>query len=91
MPDWKRLKIAEGLSLYSELLPGVMRGSLKYVLDKLAEVVAREQIEESDMPMDDVIGRFDPRESDAIQWNGKLLFQLRIRLFMRSNSFSFTC
>jgi integron integrase len=79
MPTWKRLKIAQGLALYSELHSGVMHGSLRYVLDKLAEVVEREQIEESDMPMEDVIGQIDPRESDAIQ-----SFRRRLRLMGRA-------
>ena len=56
------MMIVEGLLLCAELHPGVMRGSLNVVRAKLTELAAKEKFVESDIPMEDVIGRINPRE-----------------------------
>jgi len=79
MPAWKRLKVVEGLMFYAEMKPGVARESLASMRHKLEEQKARELFEETDFPLEEVIGKINPKESDAIQ-----AFRRRLRLMGRA-------
>ena len=67
MPAWKRLKIVEGLILYGQMQPRVCRQRLEPLRVKLHQLAAAERLQEDEIPIEDVVGRIDPREADVLQ------------------------
>lgn len=75
MPAWKRLKIVEGLILYGQMHPRASRQRLEPLRVKLQELATDERLREGEIPIEDIVGRIDPREPDVLQ---SLRRQLRL-------------
>jgi integron integrase len=67
MPAWKRLKVVEGLIFYCERIRRSSSPRLGTVRAKLQQLAAREGLAEGEIPIEDVIGKINPREPDVIQ------------------------
>lgn len=67
-PTWKRLKIAQALSLYKAEFLRDAGERLDDICDQLARLAARERgMETEDFPAGDLIGAIDPSEPPVIQ------------------------
>ena len=78
MPTWKRIKIVEGLIWYRNRVRKSTMPRLEPLRAKLQEVLVKEKHSEEDGPMEDVVGKIDPREPDVIQ---EMRRALRLKLF----------
>ena len=67
MPAWKRLKIVEGLIFYCEQIRRSRIHHLATLRAKLQELAAREGLAEDEIPIEDVIGKINPRDPDIVQ------------------------
>ena len=66
-PTWKRIKIVQGLIWYRNHVRKSPNPPLEPIRQKLREIEAREREKQDERPIEEVIGRINPRESDAIQ------------------------
>lgn len=68
LPAWKRMKIIEGLMVYRTK---VQKGGVEDLVplqEKMVEIIQIERARDGGYDsIDDVVGKIDPRESDAIQ------------------------
>ncbi len=68
-PTWKRLKIVEGLILYRDQVRKSSLPELEPIRAKLQRVVVEENLKlhQSDAPIENIVGKINPREPDVIQ------------------------
>lgn len=67
MPAWNRLGIVNSLIWYRNNVLKSDQPSLEMVRRGLLERVAAERLEKNDVPIEDVVGKINPREADVIQ------------------------
>ena len=67
VPAWKRLKIAEGLALYKNMVLRTRDVQLNDVCTQLKLLVHREKLAEDDTPPSELVGTIDPTEAPVIQ------------------------
>ncbi|MFY8201206.1 MAG: integron integrase [Pirellula staleyi] len=67
MPTWKRLKIIEGLIWYRNHVRKSATPRLEPIRTKLREMIAQERQSQDEEPIEDVVGKINPREPDVIQ------------------------
>jgi Phage integrase, N-terminal SAM-like domain len=67
MPTWKRLKIVEGLICYRNRVRQSATPRLEPIRAKLQEILIAEKHSQSEVPIEDVVGKINPREPDVIQ------------------------
>lgn len=69
MPTWKRLKAVEGIIWYRNRIRKSATPRLEPIRAKLQEILVAEKHRQADgdAPMEDVVGKIDPREPDVIQ------------------------
>ena len=67
MPGWKRLKIVEGLICYRNGVLKTSEPKLEPIRAKLQEIVVAEKHRDDDRPIEEILGRINPRESEVIQ------------------------
>ncbi|MFK5282096.1 hypothetical protein ACI3PL_21310, partial [Lacticaseibacillus paracasei] len=61
MPTWKRLGIVNSLIWYRNNVRKTDQPSLEMVRAKLQERLARERLEKDEVPIEDVVGKINPR------------------------------
>ena len=67
MPTWKRLKIIEGVIWYRNHVRKSATPRLEPIRTKLREMIAQERQSQDEEPIEDVVGKINPREPDVIQ------------------------
>ncbi|TWU46193.1 Tyrosine recombinase XerD [Rubripirellula tenax] len=68
MPAWKRMKILNGLLVYRRFEQELPIDPFAFIVDKMKEIVANERAKQDGYDtIEDVVGKIDPKESDAIQ------------------------
>ncbi len=68
VPAWKRMKILTGLLMYRRVVQERPIEPLMFMIAKLKSVAANERATEDGYgTIEDVVGKIDPKESDAIQ------------------------
>ena len=81
MPAWKRLAIVKGLIWYRNNVLKSQQPSLEMVRLKLQERIVQEQLEKDGSPIEEVVGKINPREPDVIQ-------ELRRKARMQGKAFN---
>ena len=81
MPIWKRFKIVEGLIWYRNNVRHSRTPRLEPIRSKLHEMMIEEKFIDNELPIEDVVGKIDPREPDVIQ-------ALRRTMRLRQNAFN---
>tara|TARA_R110002049_G_scaffold47902_3_gene138505 strand:- start:19471 stop:21141 length:1671 start_codon:yes stop_codon:yes gene_type:complete len=66
-PAWKRLKMVEALIVYRDRVLQTSQPRLESIRAKLQEIAALENLAEQEIPIEDVVGKINPREPDVIQ------------------------
>lgn len=66
-PTWKRLAIVKSLIWYRDNILKSNQPSLDMVRPKLQERIIQERMEKVGSPIDDVVGKINPREPDVIR------------------------
>ena len=67
VPAWKRVKIVEGLIFYRNTVRRSHQPRLEPIRFKLLEIKHRESLGDGPPSVEGMVGKIDPRESDAIQ------------------------
>ena len=68
VPAWKRMKIVRGLMIYRRFVNEKPIDDLLPIKEKMEQIVLFERARDDGYAsIDDVVGKIDPRESDAIQ------------------------
>ena len=67
VPAWKRVKIVEGLIFYRNTVRRSHQPRLEPIRLKLLEIKHRESLGDGPPSVEGMVGKIDPRESDAIQ------------------------
>lgn len=68
MPAWKRLKILKGLLMFRRVVQERPIDPFMFMVEKLNDVVASERAKQDGYAtIEDVVGKIDPKEPDAIQ------------------------
>ena len=81
MPTWKRLGIVNSLIWYRNNVRKTDQPSLEMIRAKLQERLAQERLEKEEVPIEDVVGKINPREPDVIQ-------QLRRQMRLMGRAFN---
>lgn len=79
MPTWQRLGIVNSLIWYRNNVRKTDQPSLERVRAALQERVAHERLSRDEVPIEDVVGKINPREPDVIQQ-----FRRQLRLHGRA-------
>ncbi|MEZ6136316.1 MAG: hypothetical protein R3C53_15585 [Pirellulaceae bacterium] len=79
MPTWQRLGIVNSLIWYRNNVRKTDQPSLERVRAALQERVAHERLNRDEVPIEDVVGKINPREPDVIQQ-----FRRQLRLHGRA-------
>ena len=67
VPAWKRLKIVEGLILYRRRIAKSELPELYPMRSKLRQIASQEQLRRSERSIEEVVGKINPKEPDAVQ------------------------
>ena len=81
MPTWKRLGIVNSLIWFRNNVRKTDQPSLEMIRAKLQERLAQERLEKEEVPIEDVVGKINPREPDVIQ-------QLRRQMRLMGRAFN---
>jgi hypothetical protein len=73
MPTWKRLKIVEGILWYRNHVRKSATPRLEMIRSTLQRIDLNEKWNKEDQPIEEVVGKINPRESDVIQTLRKTL------------------
>lgn len=68
VPAWKRMKMLTGVLLYRRAVQERPIDPFAFIVDKMKEIVVNERVrQEGYDSIEDVVGKIDPKEPDAIQ------------------------
>ncbi len=67
MPTWKRLKVVNALIVYRDRVRQSANPRLESIRTTLAQRMAMEKNREQEVPIEDIVGKINPREPDLIQ------------------------